>query len=108
MCIRDRRTTGQHQSLRFFIGRQRLVLVGALLHAAFDQAALAGTTGAVAAAIGQADALADGRSQQGLVGFGRESAARGLQGDGETHGGTKRESWHGARVGKEGKGRHVN
>jgi hypothetical protein len=88
-----RGATGQHQALRFFVGRQRLVLVGALLHAACEQAALAGAAGAVAAAIGQADALADGRSQQRLVGFCREAAARGLQGDGETHGGRKRESY---------------
>ena len=50
----------QDQAGVFLGRRQRLVLVRAVDHAAFEQPALARAAGAVAAAVGQADALADG------------------------------------------------
>ena len=54
--------------------RQRLVLVRAVDHAAFEQPALARAAGAVAAAVGQADALADGGRQDGARRARRRSA----------------------------------
>jgi hypothetical protein len=64
---------------------RRLALVGAVLHRP-EQAALAGAAGAVAAAIGQADALADGGGSMASSRSTVKTAARGLQRDGETHG----------------------
>ena len=59
---------------------KRLVLVRAVDHAAFEQPALARAAGAVAAAVGQADALADGGRQDGLVALDDEGAVGGLRG----------------------------
>ncbi len=53
----------------------------------FEHAALARAAGAVAAAVGQADALADGGLQDGLVALDAEGLAARLDGDGERHGG---------------------
>jgi len=54
----------------------------------FELAAFAGAAGPVLAAIGHADALADGRRQYRLAGIDRECAAAGLHGnlEGARHG----------------------
>ena len=62
--------------------------MGPVDHAAFQQPALARAAGAVAAAVGQADALADGRGQDGFVAVDAEHAFGRLEGDLETHGHT--------------------
>ncbi len=76
---------GQHVAGGFFLGRQRLALVRPVHHGTLDLLAFAGAAGAVLAAIGQADALADGRSQHRFAGLGGETAPAGLYGDGEAH-----------------------
>jgi hypothetical protein len=82
-----RGAAGEDHAGSLFSVRQGLLLVHAVDHAAFEQAALAGAAGTVAAAIGQADALADGGGEDGFVAFDGEAALRGLQGDGQAHGG---------------------
>ncbi|MBI3366913.1 MAG: NAD(P)H-binding protein [Burkholderiales bacterium] len=59
-------------------------------HAAFEQPALARAAGAVAAAIGHADALTDGGGQHRFVACHVEAALGRCQGDGEGHGGNRR------------------
>jgi hypothetical protein len=61
---------------------------------AFEQPALARAAGAVLAAIGQADALADRGLEDRLVALDAEAAPAGLDGDGEGHGKRK----YGGRV----------
>ncbi|MBX3607875.1 MAG: NAD-dependent epimerase/dehydratase family protein [Piscinibacter sp.] len=73
----------------FLLGRRkRLGLVRAVDHAALEQTALAGAAGAVLAAVGQADALADGGHEDRFVAIDAEGPAAGLDGDGEGHDGT--------------------
>jgi hypothetical protein len=67
---------------------RRLARVG---DAAADDPALAGTAGAVAAAVGEDQAVALGRREQALVGRGLEAVAAGLDPDGVGHG----QSWPG-------------
>ena len=76
---------GQDETGRFFLVRQCLQLVRAVNHAAFYFFALAGTAGAVFAAVGQADAAADGGGQQRFVGIRGVGAAAGLHSDVKTH-----------------------
>jgi hypothetical protein len=54
-------------------------------HAPFEQAALARAAGAVAAAVRQANALADRGAEDRFVAIDAEAAAARLQGDGEGH-----------------------
>ena len=77
---------GQHPAGGFFVGAECARLVHTVDHPAFDQPAFARAAGAVLAAIGQADALADRGDQDRLVAFDGENAAARLHGDGETHG----------------------
>jgi hypothetical protein len=77
---------GQHVAGGFFLGRERLALVRAMPDVARDLLALARAAGAVLAAVGQADALADAGRQHRLAGVGLEGAAAGLHGDGVGHG----------------------
>ena len=65
---------------------ERLLLVRAVDDAAFEHPALARAAGAVAAAVGQADALADRGLQDRLVALDAEGLAARLDGDGERHG----------------------
>jgi len=58
----------------------------AVVHLAAQHLALAGAAGAVAAAVGHGQALAQGGFQNGLVGFGREMVLAGFDGDGKAHG----------------------
>jgi hypothetical protein len=62
---------------------RRLARVG---HLPIQQACLAGATGAVAAAVGQYQALAQGRIEQALVGRGLEAMTARLDPDGVGHG----------------------
>jgi hypothetical protein len=75
----------QDEARSLFLRAQRLDLVRAMDDRAFQLPALARPTGAVLATIGQADALADGRRQDGLVRVGGECAPAGLHGDLERH-----------------------
>jgi hypothetical protein len=61
-------------------------LVRAEVHRAGQLFAFAGATGAVLAAIRQADALTDAGGQQIFLWLGVETAAAGLYGDGVSHG----------------------
>jgi hypothetical protein len=74
-----RGAAGQDEPAVLFGGRQGLVLVRAVDHAALQQAALARAAGAVLAAVGQADALADGGGQDGFVAFDAEAASAGFR-----------------------------
>jgi hypothetical protein len=82
--LRDR-AAGEDVALRLLLVRQGLELVRAVHHLAFEQAALAGAAGAVAAAIGQAHALADGGGEYGFVGLDLEGDVGGLDLDLEAH-----------------------
>jgi hypothetical protein len=64
---------------------QRAFLVGLVRDRAGHDLALAGTAGAVLAAVGQADAGADGRRQHGFVFLAAELVAAGLYSDLERH-----------------------
>ena len=55
-------------------------------HFAADFQAFAAAASAVLAAIGQGDAVADARGQNGLIGLGGELAATGFNGDLIAHG----------------------
>ena len=79
-----RGAAGEDVAGRFLGRRQCLELVHAMDHAAFEQPALARAAGAVAAAVGQADALADRGREDDLVAVDLEAAPGGLQGDRET------------------------
>src|SRR5262249_14893451 len=81
---------GEDEAGLFLLDRQRLVLMRAVDHAAFEQAALARAARAIAAAVGQAHARADGGGQDGLVALDVEAAPGGLDGDVETHDGARR------------------
>jgi hypothetical protein len=74
---------GQHVAGQLFLGAERLALVRAQRDLARELLALAGAAGAVLAAIGQPDALADGGGEDGFVGLGGELAPAGLDGDGK-------------------------
>jgi hypothetical protein len=71
-------------ALLFFGVTQSLALVFGHDHIATDFFALARSTGAVFAAVGQANALAQAGTEQSLVGIGCEMAAAGLNRDTET------------------------
>ncbi len=58
---------GEHPAGGLFLVAQGLALMHAMDHAALDHPALAGAAGAVLAAIGKADALADRRGEDRLV-----------------------------------------
>ena len=62
---------GQDVAGEFFLGAQRLALVRAERDLARELLAFAGAAGAVLAAIGQADALADAGREDGFVARGR-------------------------------------
>jgi predicted Zn-dependent protease len=64
-----------------FVLRQGAHLVRAVLDLAGHQLALAGAAGAVLAAVGQADAGADGGGEDGFAGVAGELAAAGLDCD---------------------------
>ena len=86
-AIRLRRgAAGEDETRGLLVGRQRLLLVRAVDDAALEKPTLAGAAGAVTAAIGQADALADGGSQDALVTVDGEAALGRLQGHGQAHG----------------------
>ena len=76
---------GEHIAGGFFIGAQRFGLVSAVGHTARQQFALARAAGAVFAAIGQTNALANASGQNGFIGLGFKDASAGLNGDGECH-----------------------
>jgi hypothetical protein len=76
---------GQHVAGGFLVSRQGLGLMRSVHHGALDLLALAGTTGAVLAAVGQAYPGTDARGEDGFFGFGGETASAGPHGDGEGH-----------------------
>src|SRR6185369_662533 len=65
----------------FLFRAERLALVQAVDHEPFELLALARSTGAILAAIGHADALADRRGKNRFAGIDAERAAAGLHGD---------------------------
>jgi hypothetical protein len=76
---------GQHVAGGFLVSRQGLGLMRSVHHGALDLLALAGTTGAVLAAVRQAYPGTDARGEDGFFGFGGETASAGPHGDGEGH-----------------------
>ena len=80
-----RRLAGQDQAGASSSALSALLLVRAVDDAALEHAALARAAGAVLAAVGQADALADGGLQDRLVALDAEAAPARLDGDGEGH-----------------------
>jgi hypothetical protein len=75
----------QHKAIDFFFVRQSLVLVCAVYHGSRDFFALARAAGPVFAAIGQANALANTRSQHGFTAIGLKTAPTGLNGNLKAH-----------------------
>ena len=78
-------TACQDQALRLLFSTQGLGLVFAVNHGARNLLALARTTSAVFAAIGQANALANACRQQSFAAVSTESTATWLNGDLEAH-----------------------
>jgi hypothetical protein len=76
---------GQDEAGDFLLVAERLLLMDAVDDAALEHAALARAAGAVAAAVGQADALADGGLQDRFVALDAEGLAARLDSDGERH-----------------------
>ncbi|MNN20480.1 hypothetical protein D3C81_1337610 [compost metagenome] len=70
----------QRAAFGLFLRRQRRGGMVALDEAAFDHTALAGAAGAVLAAVGQADAVAQGRAEDGFIGSHLELVAAGHDG----------------------------
>ena len=64
---------------------QRSRMMGSLRHLPVDHARLAGPAGAVLAAIGQDDRVAQRRVENAFAGIGLELLAAGLDGDSEGH-----------------------
>ena len=79
------RRLGYPQLARPVVRRQGLGLMRSMHHGALDLLALAGTTGAVLAAVRQAYPGTDARGEDGFFGFGGETASAGPHGDGEGH-----------------------
>ena len=80
-----RGAAGQHEAGLLLGHAQGLELVGAVDHPALQEPTLAGAAGAIAAAIGQADALADGGREHRLVARHPEAAPARLQRHLERH-----------------------
>ncbi len=80
-----RRAAGKNQARCFFFGRKRFDLMRAMNDAPLEQSALARTTSAVAAPVGESDARLDGRGQNGLVPCNLKGDASGANGDVEFH-----------------------
>jgi hypothetical protein len=74
---------GEHEAGELLLGAQGLALVRAQGDLARELAALAGAAGAVFAAVGEADALADAGRQDGFVAVDHEVAPAGFDGDGK-------------------------
>ena len=79
------RAAGQDQALRFLFSTQSLSLVFAMDHGARNLFALARTTSAIFAAVGQANALPNACRQQSFAVVSTESTATGLYGNLEAH-----------------------
>ncbi len=79
------RAAGQDQALRFFFCTQGLALVFTMHHGARNFLALARTTSAIFAAVGQANALPNACRQQSFAVVSTESTATWLNGDLEAH-----------------------
>ena len=79
------RAAGQDQALRFLFSTQSLSLVFAMDHGARNLFALARTTSAIFATIGQANALSNACCQQSFAAVSTESTATWLNGDLEAH-----------------------
>jgi hypothetical protein len=79
------RAAGQDQALGFFVSTQSFGLVLTVNHRARNLLAFAGTTGAIFAAIGQANALTDAGCEQSFAAVCVKSTATWLDGNMEAH-----------------------
>ena len=68
-----------------FLVAERLALMRAVHHRAFEFLAFAGAAGAVLAAVGQAETLADAGAEHGLAGLHGKGATARLNGNLECH-----------------------